>query len=111
MSLNTVPEHPFEPGGACVHCGDGGSQVSVRKAVGREAIPKRMEMNGFMHVGRDDEEGVEGAPAAAREGDADDTHLRNRINWFKPGLKKKQVMPATRRRPRPPRRPRGTPAR
>ena len=29
-----------------------------------------------MHVGRDDEDGVEGAPAAAREGDADDTHLR-----------------------------------
>ena len=44
-------------------------------------------MNGFMHVGRDDEDGVEGAPAAAREGDADDTHLRRRINRSKPGLK------------------------
>ena len=47
-------------------------------------------MNGFVHVGRDDEGGVEGAPSAAREGDAHDTHLRNWINGCKTGFKVKR---------------------
>ena len=73
--LNTVPEYPFEPGGARNRRGNNGSKVRVLEAVGRETILERVEMNRLVHVGRDDE-GIEGVPSAVREGDADNTHLR-----------------------------------